>query len=46
MEKKNNKLSKNEKLKDILKQRNDPFGSYTGVPVDESEKPLQDADDL
>jgi len=24
----------------------DPFGSYTGVPEDEHEKPVQDADDL
>ena len=24
----------------------DPFGSYTGRPVDAYEKPVQDADDL
>lgn len=24
----------------------DPFGSYTGVPDDRSETPVQDADDL
>jgi hypothetical protein len=24
----------------------DPNGSYTGVPLDESEQPVQDADDL
>ncbi len=24
----------------------DPFGSYTGIPVDKDEKPVQDADDL
>ena len=24
----------------------DPFGSYTGRPIDPQEKPLQDADDL
>ena len=24
----------------------DPFGSYTGVPEDPKEKPVQDADDL
>ena len=24
----------------------DPFGSYTGVPKDENETPVQDADDL
>ena len=26
--------------------KNDPFGSYTGVPLDRQEKPVQDADDL
>ena len=24
----------------------DPFGSYTGRPLDPEEKPIQDADDL
>lgn len=24
----------------------DPMGSYTGVPADPTEKPVQDADDL
>lgn len=24
----------------------DPFGSYTGKPLDPTEKPVQDADDL
>ena len=24
----------------------DPFGSYTGIPDDPEEKPVQDADDL
>lgn len=24
----------------------DPFGSYTGKPIDEYERPVQDADDL
>ena len=24
----------------------DPFGSYTGVPCESGEKPIQDADDL
>ena len=24
----------------------DPFGSYTGVPMDANEHPIQDADDL
>lgn len=30
-------------LKDTI---SDPFGSYTGVPEDENEIPVQDADDL
>ena len=30
-------------LKDTLY---DPFGSYTGVPKDETETPTQDVDDL
>ena len=24
----------------------DPFGSYTGLPIDKNEHPIQDADDL
>lgn len=24
----------------------DPFGSYTGMPIDLDERPVQDADDL
>lgn len=24
----------------------DPFGSYTGRPIDSNDKPVQDADDL
>ena len=24
----------------------DPLGSYTGIPLDRDEKPIQDADDL
>lgn len=31
----------------IVKKDNfDPFGSYSGVPADPDEKPVQDADDL
>ena len=26
--------------------KNDPAGSYTGVPLDPKERPVQDADDL
>lgn len=36
------KLSK----KNPLKSQNDPQGSYTGVPQNPTEKPVQDADDL
>lgn len=30
----------------MASKKNDPQGSYTGVPVDPYEKPVQDADDL
>ncbi|HOV40435.1 MAG TPA: hypothetical protein PLM59_01470 [Oscillospiraceae bacterium] len=47
-EKKNQqKASKNKK--DAFKtkaSRSDPDGSYTGVPLNSAEKPVQDADDL
>lgn len=29
-----------------IRSRTDPEGSYTGVPADPDEKPVQDADDL
>ena len=29
-----------------MRAENDPNGSYTGVPLDELETPVQDADDL
>lgn len=32
--------------KDILYSDTDPSGSYTGVPRDDNEVPVQDADDL
>ena len=32
--------------KDKERIQTDPFGSYTGRPVDPDEKPIQDADDL
>lgn len=31
---------------DMKSPENDPDGSWTGVPADKNEKPLQDADDL
>lgn len=33
-------------MKDKKKIVTDPFGSYTGRPIDPYEKPVQDADDL
>lgn len=39
----------NELLNSIVNQtpsQTDPYGSYTGVPVNEFEVPVQDADDL
>ena len=38
-----------EKVEDIISMANydtDPFGSYTGIPVQKNEVPVQDADDL
>ena len=33
-------------MKNKKKIVTDPFGSYTGIPADKQEKPVQDADDL
>ena len=33
-------------LTDCKSSKTDPQGSWTGVPVDPYEKPVQDADDL
>ena len=51
-----NKYKKNDnKIKVLLSEEetnrkdgviSDPLGSYTGVPVNKKEKPVQDADDL
>ena len=41
--KKENKTNKNNKKEKII---SDPDGSWTGVPLDKYEKPIQDADDL
>jgi hypothetical protein len=38
--------SKVEQLLEREPSKTDPFGSYTGVPLDEGERPEQDADDL
>ena len=37
-------MNKNSKKKEKIVS--DPFGSYTGRPLDANEKPVQDADDL
>ena len=34
------------KTKNKFKSKNDPLGSYTGVPSEDFETPVQDADDL
>lgn len=44
------KAKRSQDLKRMLEQsqksRTDPQGSWTGVPWDEDEEPVQDADDL
>ncbi len=37
---------KKKKDKNKFKSKNDPLGSYTGVPSEDFETPVQDADDL
>lgn len=39
-------MSKARKIKDKEIISTDPFGSYTGRPVDGDVSPIQDADDL
>ncbi len=41
-----NKLEKVLEAASAVMEDYDPSGSYTGRPVDEEEKPVQDADDL
>jgi len=45
---KKNRKSKKENAEDFSMKsaKTDPNGSWTGVPEDEYEKPIQDADDL
>lgn len=38
-------MNKNER-KNNEKIITDPFGSYTGIPINQQERPVQDADDL
>ena len=46
MDKKKDPMKKAEMLTDMRSTETDPYGSYTGVPADPKEKPVQDADDL
>lgn len=48
MKRKVKKLFSSDSLMGLEPQRIDvdPFGSYTGVPDDRTETPVQDADDL
>ena len=39
-------MNNRKKLKDSEVINTDPFGSYTGISMDQTEKPVQDADDL
>ena len=39
-------MTKKKKAEDREHISTDPFGSYTGKPVDPFERPIQDADDL
>ena len=47
-EKKKNQLKVKTKTngQNQMYSETDPNGSYTGVPTDKNEKPVQDADDL
>lgn len=40
------KLREDQPLTDLQAKKTDPQGSYTGVPADRDEVPVQDADDL
>lgn len=48
MKRKLKKLFSSDSLMGLQPQRidTDPFGSYTGVPQESDETPVQDADDL
>lgn len=45
-EKKFRRAKEAEKTAPKMYSATDPGGSYTGVPADRSERPVQDADDL
>lgn len=47
--KKENSPMKNKVVQSIINKKpskTDPYGSYTGIPIEKGEKPIQDADDL
>ena len=44
--KSNREREKNLEFPDFKSFPTDPNGSWTGVPIDKHEKPIQDADDL
>lgn len=49
MEKKNKKPVISDRVQGIISMQasvTDPNGSYTGVPIDTNDVPVQDADDL
>ncbi len=46
MDKKKDPMKKAKTLIDMRSTETDPYGSYTGVPADPTEEPVQDADDL
>ena len=39
-------MNKVEEVIDNTPSKTDPLGSYTGLPVNPDERPVQDADDL
>ena len=45
----NKSVMDNPIIKNLINQqpaKKDPFGSYTGIPIDKNVKPIQDVDDL
>lgn len=45
-QRKETELPEGRPLADLQAKKTDPQGSWTGVPADRFEKPVQDADDL
>lgn len=46
MDKLKNPTQKAKEISETKPAKNDPNGSYTGVPLKKGETPVQDADDL